>query len=40
MPEKGAVLSPAYSQAWALLLPHTAIDLDMPSEALNRLQTA
>ncbi|WP_308018203.1 hypothetical protein [Neisseria bergeri] len=25
MPERGAVLSPAYSQAWALLLPHTAI---------------
>ena len=40
MPEKGAVLSPVISQAWALPLPHTAIDLDMPFEALNRLQTA
>lgn len=34
-PNKGAVLSPAYSQAWALPLPHTAITRDRLSEMLT-----
>ena len=40
MPEKGAVLSPATSQAWPLPLPHTAINFDMPSKACEQASNA